>query len=89
MCPCLRCYAGGHERRDQIHRWRSILPTDLRDDPVYVLNYCNWVTFGAWEFHPRHRAGYLGGNEEDKDKGHDDVLLDNTGAPGGGVYEEV
>jgi hypothetical protein len=65
------------------------LPSDLRDDPAYALNYYNWATFGAWEFHPRGRAGYPGGNEEDKDKGHDDALLDNTAAPCGGVNEEV
>jgi hypothetical protein len=50
----------GRERHDEVRRHRAILPPDLREDPVYVLNSYNWISFGAREFDSRRQAGYLG-----------------------------
>jgi hypothetical protein len=50
----------GQEHHDEVRRHRAILPPDLREDPVYVLNSYNWISFGAREFDSRRQAGYLG-----------------------------
>jgi hypothetical protein len=44
-------------RRDEVRHRRFILSLDLLDNPAFSLNLYNWITFGAWEFDPRRRAG--------------------------------
>ena len=36
------------------------MSADLREDPAYVLNSYNLISFRTWEFHARRRVGCLG-----------------------------
>ena len=77
---------------------RFILPPYLHADPAFAANSHNWISFGTWEFHPRRRAGYLGGfdffsrelgvGEEEEETDDDEAAYEDVVSEEGDEFEE-